>query len=58
VVYSGDFEGINFAEIDLNKKTAKTRKLITNSRALVSSLDVVRNKELHNKLINFGKELK
>ena len=58
VVYSGDFKGINFAEIDLNKKSAKTRKLITNSRGFVSGLDVVRNKELHNKLINFGKELK
>jgi len=56
VVYSGDFEGINFAEIDLNKKTAKTRKLITNSRGFVSGLDVVRNKELHDKLIRKGEE--
>ncbi|PIN72069.1 hypothetical protein COV21_03360 [Candidatus Woesearchaeota archaeon CG10_big_fil_rev_8_21_14_0_10_45_5] len=56
VIYAKNCE-IKFADIDLNKKTAKTRKLIPTSK-FDGGLDVVRNKELHNKLIRAGEELK
>ena len=58
VVYSGELHGIKFAEIDLNKKSAKTRKLIPGLDARVTALEVVKDWQMHEKLINFGKVLK
>ena len=50
VIYAGDLYKIKFAEINLKNRTAKTKTLIPSLFDVIHALDVVRNKELDEKL--------
>ena len=59
VVYSSipTSEGIKLGEIDLKTKTAETEMLFSTAN-IVLALEVVRDRQLHERLISVGKELK
>jgi len=58
VTYSGAFNWIRLARIDLKSLKAETKTLIPRLSNSVSALEVIRSKEMHEKLMSIGKELK
>jgi len=58
VAYSGTLNSVEFARIDLKNCKAKTKTLIPRLSDSVYALEVIRSKEMHEKLMSIGKELK